>query len=155
MIVDASTQTGLDLLRQATATFARADQVAAFLEEPAALAFVALDDADEVIGWCWGYRLARPEAPPMLYLHELEVAEERRRKGHGRALLEAFMAAGRTAGATKMFLLTAEANQPARRLYESMGGGLAAHGPTANYWFRFARPRTGPVLVRRSCERPS
>lgn len=135
MIVDASTKTGVGLLRQATAMFARDDHVTAFLKESAALAYVALDTTDEVIGWCWGYRLVRPEAPPMLYLHGLEVAEDHRRRGHGRALLEAFMAAGRTAGATKMFLLAAETNQPARRLYESIGGGLAAHGPTANYWF--------------------
>ena len=46
------------------------------------------------------------------------------------------MAAGRRAGASKMFLNTAEANRPARRLYESMGGGLAAQGPTVNYWFQ-------------------
>ena len=56
--------------------------------------------------------------------------------GHGRALLEAFMAAGRSAGASKMFLHAAEANRPARRLYDSMGGGLAAQGPTVNYWFQ-------------------
>jgi len=71
----------------------------------------------------------------MLYVHGLEVAEEHRRQGYGRALLEAFTGAGRTAGATKMFLSTAEANTPARRLYESMGGALATQGPTVNYWF--------------------
>jgi ribosomal protein S18 acetylase RimI-like enzyme len=71
----------------------------------------------------------------MLYLHALEVAKEHRRQGHGRALLEAFMAAGKSAGAAKMFLFAAEANLPARRLYDSIGGGLPAHGPTLNYWF--------------------
>lgn len=45
------------------------------------------------------------------------------------------MAAGKSAGATKMFLSAAEANGPARRLYESIGGDLAAQGPTVNYWF--------------------
>ncbi len=71
----------------------------------------------------------------MLYLHDLEVAEEHRRQGHDRALLEAFVAVGKSAGATKMFLNAAEANGPARRLYESNGGELAAQGPTVNYWF--------------------
>ena len=140
MIVDVSSNGWVDLLRRATLKFGGADQAGAFLQAPAALAFVAVEDADEVIGWCWGYHLVRPDASPMLYLHELEVAESHRRQGHGRALLEAFMAAGRSAGAAKMFLSTAEANEPARRLYDSMGGGLAAQGPTINYWFPLADP---------------
>lgn len=135
MIVDASSPAQVDLLRQATLRFGKGDQVGAFVQAPATLAFVALGDSNEVIGWCWGYHLVRPDASSMLYLHGLEVAEEHRRQGHGRALLQAFMAAGRSAGAAKLFLFTAEANGPARRLYESMGGGPPAHGPTANYWF--------------------
>ena len=135
MIVDVSSPAQLDLLRQATRRFAGADQPGAFAEAPATLAFVAVGNADEVIGWCWGYDLVRPDASPMLYLHELEVAESHRRQGHGRALVEAFIAAARSGGAAKMFLSTAEANEPARRLYDSMGGALAAQGPTVNYWF--------------------
>ena len=134
MIVDVSAPAQVDLLRQATLTFGRGDQVDAFAETPAALAFVAVRNSHEVIGWCWGHRPLRPDASSMLYLHDLEVAEEHRGQGHGRALLEAFMAAGKRAGATKMFLNAAEANGPARRLYESMGGDLAAQGPTVNYW---------------------
>ncbi len=34
-----------------------------------------------------------------------------------------------------MFLTTGEENLAARSLYESLGGGLAAQGPTVNYWF--------------------
>lgn len=135
MIVDVSSPLRADLLRRATLRFAGADNVGAFVEAPATVAFVAVAASKEVIGWCWGYHLVRPEASAMLYLHGLEVAEEHRRQGHGRALLEAFTAVGRGAGATKMFLSTAEANRPARRLYDSMGGGLAAQGPTVNYWF--------------------
>jgi hypothetical protein len=33
---------------------------------------------------------------------------------------------------------TIEANTAARRLYESMGAGLATQGPTVNYWFALA-----------------
>src|SRR4051812_5567119 len=135
MIVDASSPQQVDLLRRATLRFGRADRAAAFADAPGTLAFVAIGDADEPIGWCWGYRLVRPEAAPMLYLHEIEVAEEHRRQGHGRGLLAAFMAAGSAARAAQMFLLTAGTNAPAQRLYESMGGGLARHGDTRNYWF--------------------
>ena len=135
MIVDVSSPAQVDLLRQATRRFAGADPPRAFAEAPATLAFVALGGSNEVIGWCWGYHLVRPDAAPMLYLHELEVAQSHRRQGHGRALVEAFIAAGRSAGAAKMFLSTAKDNKPARQLYDSMGGGLAAQGPTVNYWF--------------------
>jgi predicted kinase len=93
----------------------------------------------------------------MLYLHRLEVAQERRRLGIGRALLHAFMSAGAQAGATRMFLTTGETNAPARTLYESLGGGLAAQGPTVNYWFLLnpdatasARPVSGPKAVQTS-----
>jgi ribosomal protein S18 acetylase RimI-like enzyme len=106
----------------------------AYLESPGALAFVALRGRD-VSGWCWGYHLIRPDRSSMLYLHQLEVAEFHRGQGIGRALLGAFMRAGAQSGATKMFLTTGEANAPARALYESMGGGLVAQGPTVNYWF--------------------
>lgn len=45
------------------------------------------------------------------------------------------MSAGAQAGASRMLLTTGEANVPARALYESLGGGLAAQGPTVSYWF--------------------
>ena len=141
MILDVSSLAHVDLLREAALRFRGQERVTPFVEAPGALAFVAVEDAGDVIGWCWGYHLVRPDAPPMLYLHELEVAEEHRRDGHGRALLDAFMAAGKAAGATKMFLSTARANEPARRLYEALGGGLAAQGPTLNYWFLLRQER--------------
>ncbi|MFG3577671.1 GNAT family N-acetyltransferase [Micromonospora chersina] len=106
----------------------------AFLGSPGALAFVA-SEGEEVVGWCWGYHLIRPDASSMLYLHRVEVAQDHRRRGVGGALLRAFMSAGAQAGASRMFLTTGEANAPARALYESLGGGLAAPGPTVTYWF--------------------
>jgi len=105
-----------------------------FAQSPGTIAFVAVED-QEIQGWCWGYLLARPDATTMLYLHNLEVAESCRRQGIGRGLLRSFMQAGAQLGASKMFLTTGEENRPARSLYESMGAGLAAQGPTVNYWF--------------------
>ncbi|MET8908921.1 GNAT family N-acetyltransferase [Micromonospora sp. NPDC004551] len=126
----------------------------AFLGSPGALAFVA-SEGDEILGWCWGYHLIRPDTSSMLYLHRLEVAQEHRRRGIGGALLRAFLSAGAEAGASRMFLTTGEANAPARALYESFGGGPAAQGPTVSYWFPVephatASPVPGAGAVERS-----
>ncbi|WP_426507384.1 GNAT family N-acetyltransferase [Dactylosporangium sp. McL0621] len=99
-----------------------------------------------------GYHLARPDASSMLYLHRLEVASEHRRQGIGRALLRAFMSAGAQAGATKMFFTTGQGNARARALYESLGGGLAAQGPTVSYWFQL-HPVAGPEAVQAAASR--
>ncbi|MCM4084983.1 GNAT family N-acetyltransferase [Paractinoplanes hotanensis] len=115
----------------------------AFAQSPGTIAFVAVEDHD-VQGWCWGYLLARPDATTMLYLHNLEVAEHCRRQGIGRELLRSFMAAGAELGASKMFLITGAENRAARSLYESMGAGLAAQGPTVNYWFPLAPTVSAP-----------
>jgi ribosomal protein S18 acetylase RimI-like enzyme len=108
-----------------------------FLSAPGAVAFVAVE-GDDVAGWCWGHHILRPDETSMLYLHELEVVEQFRRRGIGRELVRSFVEAGRSLGATKMFLTAGEANAPARALYEELGGGLAEQGPTVNYWFLIA-----------------
>ena len=58
---------------------------------------------------------------PMCYLEELYVMPDRRGHGHGRALMEAAMAAARERGATTMELGTATNDTAARGLYESLG----------------------------------
>ncbi|MET0305839.1 MAG: GNAT family N-acetyltransferase [Solirubrobacterales bacterium] len=74
-----------------------------------------------------------------LYLEELYVAPEQRGNGIGHALLEATMATGREAGATRIDLNTGETDTAARGLYESAGftnkeGG--ADGPAMLYYER-------------------
>jgi ribosomal protein S18 acetylase RimI-like enzyme len=55
------------------------------------------------------------------YLEELYVIPEQRRKGIGRALLEASIEAARKAGANHFELTTGETDTEARALYESRG----------------------------------
>jgi ribosomal protein S18 acetylase RimI-like enzyme len=55
------------------------------------------------------------------YLAELYVIPERRRQGRGLALMEAAMAAARTAGADHIDLGTGEHDTGARALYERLG----------------------------------
>jgi ribosomal protein S18 acetylase RimI-like enzyme len=123
-----------ELLARAVRTFLNADADVDYLDAAGTLIFVATAD-DEVAGWCWGYQLPRPDGASMLYLHHVAVVESLRGQGIGRALVTAFIAAGRSAGATKMFLTTGAENVPARKLYDALGGGLATQGPTVNYWF--------------------
>lgn len=125
------------LLAAAVARFRGVDGARSFVDAAGTLSFVAVE-ASEVTGWCWGYHLPRPDDSSMLYLHEFDVDEAHRRQGIGRALMAALLSAGREAGATKAFLVTGEANAPARSLYESIGGSFAAQGPTVSYWFTLA-----------------
>ncbi|HEX4464734.1 MAG TPA: GNAT family N-acetyltransferase [Solirubrobacterales bacterium] len=55
------------------------------------------------------------------YLEELYVIPAQRRKGIGRALLEASIEAAREAGANHFELTTGETDREARALYESRG----------------------------------
>jgi ribosomal protein S18 acetylase RimI-like enzyme len=123
------------LFDQAVGQFRGVEADRTYLDAAGTLAFIATSEG-EVIGWCWGYHLQRPDSTSMLYLHELEVAEAHRRQGIGKQLVAAFMAAGAERGATKLLLITEEANLPARSLYEAIGGRPAENGPTVSYWFK-------------------
>lgn len=123
------------LLDRAVRAFRDVDAAAPdlFLEDPRSHAFVALDGG-EVIGWCFGYELFRPEGRWMMLLYQIDVIEARRREGTGRQLLDAFVAVARSRGHQKMWLLTDAGNDAARRLYEGAGGE-----PTEKlgYWWVF------------------
>ncbi len=62
-----------------------------------------------------------PLGPGEAHLRMLGVDPEARRRGVGRALVEACIAAARDAGKTVLTLHTTEAMGAARRMYESMG----------------------------------
>lgn len=57
---------------------------------------------------------------PYCYLEDLFTAEAARGRGVARALIEAVAAAGRAAGATKLYWQTHETNTTARALYDSV-----------------------------------
>lgn len=94
------------------------DVVAAFLRDDDTLMFVALDGG-RVVGSAYGYRLRNPHAlAPQYYLYEVDVHEDSRRHGIGRALVEAFTEAARSAGACEVWVGTEAANAPALALYK-------------------------------------
>jgi GNAT superfamily N-acetyltransferase len=124
-----------ELLHRALRTFKDVDAAAPdlFLNDPRTHAFVALDEGD-VIGWCFGYELFRPEGRWMMVLHGIDVRQERRREGVGRALLDRFVALAHAKGHDKMWLLVDAGNDVARRLYE--GAGIEP-SEKLGYWWVF------------------
>ena len=65
--------------------------------------------------------LCSVSAAPIQILYDLFVAEHARRRGIGRALLEAARQHAERSGAVRMELATATTNHSAQRLYESLG----------------------------------
>jgi ribosomal protein S18 acetylase RimI-like enzyme len=70
-------------------------------------------------GFAYSHELPRMDGATTVFLYELEVDERFRRRGLGRALVEASkrLAAGRT-----MWVLTDDDNVPAKRTYGGTGG---------------------------------
>lgn len=75
-----------------------------------------------VVGFASGTILDHPDKPRNLFVQELGVNEAARRRGIARALLAALRAEGRAAGCAVSWVLTEEANGPARATYAATGG---------------------------------
>ena len=98
------------------------------------LAFVA-ESEGEIVGWCWGYHLLRPDGTTMVYIHEIEVDSSARRNGYGRGLIEAMLDTARNEGAERGFLVTQKSNTAAMALYESAGAHTPDDGDSLTYWW--------------------
>jgi GNAT superfamily N-acetyltransferase len=124
-----------ELLDRALGVFRGASAVAPdlFLEDPRTHAFVAVDGED-VIGWCYGYELLRPEGRWMMFIQQIDVIESRRREGIGRQLLDTFVGLARSKGHSKMWLYVDAGNKAARQLYENAGGDP---GERLGHWWVF------------------
>jgi ribosomal protein S18 acetylase RimI-like enzyme len=98
-----------------------------FLSEPGHHLLVAYDGADErPVGFVSGVELTHPDKGTEMFLYELSVDEPARRRGFGRALVEALGSLAREHGCYGMFVLTDDANVAARATYRSAGGREAS-----------------------------
>jgi aminoglycoside 6'-N-acetyltransferase I len=112
---------------------------AEFLADPRHHLIVALEDG-QVVGMITAVHYVHPDKPPELWINELGVASTHRRKGIGRALLQAMLAHGRELGCGEAWVLTEPENEPARRLYREAGGTEDA---TVMYSFELDRLTIG------------
>ena len=126
VVVRRATPADLALARQAVTEVngrALADDaaLAAFLADPACYLMLAVE-AGRVIGSLNGYALRRPHrAEPQFLLYEIEVRQDCRNRGVGRAMVGAFAAEARAAGASEHWVVTNESNPAAMAMYHACG----------------------------------
>jgi ribosomal protein S18 acetylase RimI-like enzyme len=97
-------------------TFDR-DAMLKFLSDPANYLFLALE-GERVAGSLFGYSLVHPPMrAPQFLLYEIDVRPQSRRRGIGKALVEAFIAEARAAGAFEVWVITNRSNAAAMAMY--------------------------------------
>lgn len=104
------------------------DAVEKFLNDERNWLFAAIH-ADKVIGFAYGYRMARMDgAADMLYIHEVGVADAVQRRGVGTAMMRALLDDARRA------LIECSPDQTATRVIaEKCGFVLKSESPLAIY----------------------
>ena len=101
---------------------AASDNLKAYLADPNCILLVA-DVDGQPAGQIVGHILKRWDSKkPMLFLFSIDVAESHRRQGVARGLIAEFRRVGKTAGCGGSFVFTNEANTPAMKMYQALGG---------------------------------
>ena len=96
-----------------------------FLAEPNHHLLMAFDDDGSALGFVSGVETTHPDKGTEMFLYELSVAEPFRRRGIGRALVDALAALARERGCHGMWVGTEPDNDAALATYRSAGGGDA------------------------------
>ena len=79
---------------------------------------------DRPAGFVSAVEVFHPDKRPELFLNEIGVVEDARRRGVARALIEELKRLGRERGCAVMWVLTDEDNEAAMGLYRTSGGRL-------------------------------
>lgn len=97
------------------------EHLAGFLTNDHVIVLTAMRD-EEVIGGLVAYQLEKFEkARRELYIYDLAVEAASRRQGVATALIRALQQIARRRGAHVIFVQADQGDEPARRLYESLG----------------------------------
>jgi ribosomal protein S18 acetylase RimI-like enzyme len=111
-----------------------------FLAEPGHHLLVAYDSDGRAVGFVSGVETTHPDKGTEMFLYELAVDEPARRRGFGRALVEALATLARERGCYGMFVLTDDDNVAALATYEAAGGRIASRNVMVDWEFRASRP---------------
>lgn len=89
---------------------------------------IVAEEGAQIVGFVWAHWLDRIRSErKQLFIYEIEVAADRRRRGIGTALMHFAIATARAAGADT-FLVTNHTNAAAVGLYHSLGGNTRGSG---------------------------
>jgi aminoglycoside 6'-N-acetyltransferase I len=99
-------------------------QLAAFLADPRHVMVLAIADG-QVVGMASAVECLHPDKLPQLFINEVGVSPEYRRRGIGRRLVLALMDLGRERGCEAAWVGTEADNLPARACYRSLPGASA------------------------------
>ena len=102
-----------------------AKRLAAYLTDPNHVMIVAIA-GERVVGQCAAVIHRHPDKATELYIDEIGVAPEFKRRGVARRLLEDMLAFGKALGCEEAWVGTESDNQPARGLYETQGATAEA-----------------------------
>jgi ribosomal protein S18 acetylase RimI-like enzyme len=98
------------------------EQAGEFLADDRMIFLVAFDGR-EPMGFLFGYELLRRHGDrAIFFVYEVEVRERYRRRGAATKLFAELERIVRDRGIRRAFVLAAAGNEPAMRLYESVGG---------------------------------
>jgi aminoglycoside 3-N-acetyltransferase I len=96
--------------------------VVALLAKEHVIVLVAVDESDSVVGGLVAYQLDKLEsARSEIYIYDLAVAADHRRKGIATALIERLRAIAADRGAWVIFVQGDYGDDPAIALYEKLG----------------------------------
>jgi len=113
---------------------ARKDATARFLAEPGSHLLVGYVDG-EPAGFVTGVEVTHPDKGTEMFLYELAVDEAHRRRGHGRALVDALADLSRERGCVGMFVFVDDDNEAGRAAYRSAGGTDASQPVMVDWTF--------------------
>jgi ribosomal protein S18 acetylase RimI-like enzyme len=106
----------------------RKDLAREFLEDPRHHLAAATHDG-RIVGFASAVHYLHPDKEPELWINEVGVAPDHRGRGIGERLLRAMLHHGRQLGCREAWVLAERDNEPAMRLYGSVGGIRSAGDP--------------------------
>jgi len=111
---------------------ADSDATRRFLADGRHHIFVAYE-GEHPVGFVTGVEVTHPDKGTEMFLYELAVQEEYRRRGIGRELVESLKVLAQERGCYGMWVLTDAENIAARSTYER-SGGIAETGQVVVVW---------------------
>jgi len=108
-----------------------------FLANPLNYLLIAVND-EKAIGYLFAYELQRPDRDQsMMFLYDITVIDEYRKKGVGTALIERLKVLCTNKHIMKMFVPTSRSNTPAVNLYQKTGAIISTDTDAVSLTWHF------------------